>query len=289
MNPAMPYPSCLIEELAKYGQRPTGNVEYDRAVLHTMRCRSKSSLYGKTVQIENMLKKSREDRINTLLAYPNLADPDVYAEHARLFMRIANDVVLFPQHRKFVVDDNNRQVLRFLLLYFNNCALAEDVFPGRGYKLHKNIMLKGGIGVGKSVMMQCFSEYLKHIRSPRYFACLSVTQMVNHYMLHNNIDLYTFNEINSEGYKPKPINVCLNDIGLDDDKVFYGMKTSVLTDEFLYARNDIWTEYDKFAHVTTNLDEKQLIQRFNVQDAHGRIVDRFKTYNVIPLTGESRR
>lgn len=283
----MAYPQCLIDELAKYGQKPTGNLKYDRAVLHTMRCRSKDAQFGRTLTLESKIQKSQEESINALLDYPNLADPDIYRKHSELFMRVANEVVLRPQHRTFVVDDFNSKVLRFLLYYFNNCALAEDVFPGRGYKLHKNIMLKGDKGVGKSLIMQCFAEYLKLIGSPRAFLNRSVTEMVNHYTLHSSINTYTFNE-DSKGV-PHPVNICLNDIGLEDDKNFYGTKTADLTDEFFYARNDIWQTYDRFAHVTTNLDEAKLIERFNSKDKHGRIVDRFKTYNVIELLGKSRR
>ena len=102
--------------------------------------------------------------------------------------------MLARQRRQFVIDDNNRSVIRFLLYYFNGCPLAEEVFPGRGYKLHKNIMLQGGVGVGKTMLMQVFSEYLMRIRSPRFFYNLSVTQMVNYYTLHNNLDRFTFNE-----------------------------------------------------------------------------------------------
>lgn len=281
------YPTCLINELAKYGQKPTGNLEYDRAVLQVMQKRSREASYGNMITIESKLKESQKESISALLEYPNLADPDVFRRHAELFIRIANEVVLLPQHRRFVIDDYNRNVIRFLLYYFNNCALAEDVFPGRGYKLHKNIMLKGSKGVGKSLIMQCFSEYLQHIGSLRAFVNRSVTEMVNHYTLHSSINSYTFNE-DSRGV-PHPFSICLNDIGLEDGKNHYGTRTADLTDEFLLARNDIWATYDKFGHITTNLDEAQLIKRFNAKDSYGRIVDRFKTYNVIPLLGTSRR
>ena len=56
--------------------------------------------------------------------------PEVYKAHSRLLLQIANKVLAY-QHRQFVVDDSNRDVLRFLLLYFNNCPLAEEVLPGR--------------------------------------------------------------------------------------------------------------------------------------------------------------
>lgn len=283
------YPSCLLEELGKYNLKPTGNLDWDKAMLQTMRYRASDKAMYAAMELTNVIKKAEEDKQKSQEAYPDLTDNTVYEMHSRLFMYIANNIVMASQHRKFVIDDDNRLVIRFLLYYFNNCPLAEDVFPGRGYKLHKNIMLQGGLGVGKTMIMQCFSEYLKRINSPRFFHNLSVTQMVNYYTIHNNFDRYTFYEEDSKGFMPKPENVCLNDVGLNDDKIFYGMNTSVLTDDFLLARNDIWAGWDKFAHITTNLDENALIARFTKGDKYGRLVDRFKTYNVIPLGGNSRR
>lgn len=283
------YPSCLLEELGKYNLKPTGNLDWDKAMLQTMQYRASDKAVYAAMELTNVIQKAEDDRQKAKEAYPDLTDHSVYEMHSRLFMYIANNIVMASQHREFVIDDDNRLVIRFLLYYFNNCPLAEDVFPGRGYKLHKNIMLQGGLGVGKTMIMQCFSEYLKRINSPRFFHNLSVTQMVNYYTIHNNFDRYTFYEEDSKGFMPKPENVCLNDVGLNDDKVFYGMNTSVLTDDFLLARNDIWAGWDKFAHITTNLDEKALIARFTKGDKYGRLVDRFKTYNVIPVTGKSRR
>ena len=288
-TPLSKYPTCLINELAKYGQKPTGDLEWDKCVLDTMKRRSNDAAVYAAMELGNVIMKANEDKEKAQQAFPDLTNPDIYELHYNLFLHIANMIVIEPQHRQFVVDVHNEQVIRFLLYYFNNCKLAENVFPERGYKLHKNIMLQGGLGVGKTMLMQCFSEYLKRIKSPRFFYNLSVTQMVNYYTIHNNFDRYTFHEEDSVGFMPKPDNVCLNDVGLNDDKVFYGMNTAVLTDDFLLARNDIWAGWDKFAHITTNLDEKALIKRFTSSDKYGRLVDRFKTYNVIPLTGTSRR
>lgn len=211
--------------------------------------------------------------------------PEVYQAHVRLLVQIANKVLAY-QHRKFVIDDNNRDVLRFLLYYFNNCSLAENVFPGRGYKLHKHIMLHGNVGTGKTLLMEIFSEYLRYTDNPNFFYNLSVTQMINYYTLHNNLDRYTFNEEENKGFQCKPVNICLNDIGVQTT-TFYGMDTKVLTDEFLHARNEIWSQYHLKAHVTTNLSIEQLKDKY--KDGFGRLIDRFKTYNVIPLEGESRR
>lgn len=210
----------------------------------------------------------------------------VFNAHSQMIIWVANNIVLRHQRREFVVDEHNKKVLRFLTYYFNGCTLAEDVFPGRGYKLHKHIMLQGAVGTGKTLIMQIFSEYLRITENPRFFYNLSVTQMVNYYTLNNNLDRYTFNEEENKGFRCTPVNICLNDIGVQSTK-FYGTDTELLTNEFLHARNEIWTNYHKMAHLTTNLTTEQLQNKY--KDGFGRLLDRFKTYNVIPLTGESRR
>lgn len=280
------YPKTLIDALAMYRKQPTGNVEWDQAVLAA--CRSKEKSASTWLTLHDVAVKVRKDIEKVQLASYDLQDEETYKAHANLLLYIANNVVLARQRRQFVIDDNNRDIIRFLLYYFNGCPLAEEVFPGRGYKLHKNVMLQGGVGVGKTLLMQIFSEYLMRIRSPRFFYNLSVTQMVNYYTLHNNLDRFTFNEEENKGFQCTPVNICLNDIGIQD-KTFFGMDTGLLTDEFLHARNEIWTQYGKCAHLTTNLDDKALRKRFERNDGFGRLVDRFKTYNIIPMGGVSRR
>lgn len=280
------YPKTLIDALAMYHKKPTGNVDWDQAVLAS--CRNKEKSSSTWLELHDVALKVHHDIEKARLASFDLQDEGIYKAHANLLLYIANDIVLARQRRQFVIDDNNRSVIRFLLYYFNGCPLAEEVFPGRGYKLHKNIMLQGGVGVGKTMLMQVFSEYLMRIRSPRFFYNLSVTQMVNYYTLHNNLDRFTFNEEENRGFQCTPVNICLNDIGIQD-KTFFGMDTGLLTDEFLHARNEIWTQYGKCAHLTTNLDDKALRKRFERNDGFGRLVDRFKTYNIIPIAGVSRR
>ena len=161
ITPLSKYPSCLINELAKYGQKPTGDLDWDKCVLDIMKRRSSDAAVYAAMELSNVIKKANEDKEKAQQAFPNLSDPTVYELHSKLFLHIANMIVIEPQHREFIVDEHNEKVIRFLLYYFNNCKLAEDIFPERGYKLHKNIMLQGGLGVGKTMIMQCFSEYLK--------------------------------------------------------------------------------------------------------------------------------
>lgn len=237
-------------------------------------------------QLKECLARAYKQLCNARERTQDMSDQSVYNAHANALLWVADNIVLRHQRRKFIVDDNNSEVLRFMLYYFNGSPLAEEVFPGRGYKLHKHLLLMGAVGTGKTLLMQVFSEYLRITQNPRFFYNLSVTQMVNYYTLHNNLDRYTYNEEENRGFQCMPVNICLNDIGVQSTK-FYGTDTELLTNEFLHARNEIWTNYHKMAHLTTNLTVEQLQEKY--KDSFGRLLDRFKTYNVIPLKGGSRR
>ena len=284
------YPAILATELRTMGAKPTYNVEWDRAVLDMLKQRKTEDAKA-FKSVGSVIKKMEDDRARKVAVFPDLTDPHTYKAHVELVAHIANDIVLAPQRRKFNIDEHNRDVLRFLLLYFNESPLAEDVFPGRGYKIHKNLCLQGGIGVGKTMLMQIFSEYLKRTNNPRCFRNTSVTEMVNYYSVNNHIDSFTYNIGNGKAFQGAPISLCLNDIGVEN-RPFYGIDTLTVTNDFLHARNEIWAngEYDRrFAHLTTNLTTNDLKKKFDTKDSLGRIVDRFKTYNIIPITGESRR
>lgn len=241
--------------------------------------------YMEQVEFNNILQRISRKMQQQRGVFEDLSNAEIYNQHAQLTIYIAN-MLLAPQRRKFVVDEYNQKVLRFLLYYFNECPLCEEVFPQKHYKMHNHLLLCGKAGTGKTLLMQIFSEYLNYTNNPHAFYNLSVTQMVNYYTLHNNLDRYTYNEEGSKGFNPQPVNICLNDIGVES-KTYFGMDTKLLTNEFLHARNEIWTAYGKHGHVTTNLDVKMLKEEF--KDGFGRLIDRFKTYNVITLGGESRR
>lgn len=215
--------------------------------------------------------------------FDNLAIEEIFKIHSKLFFKCAN-VILARQGKTFVLDDENRDVIKFLLYYFNYNEKALEIFPN--CNLNKNILLCGKAGVGKTLLMDAFAMYLKETKNPRAFYSVSQTQMLNYYRSRNTIDKFTFNEDGARAFDGNPVNICLNDVGLKTQK-FYGNDMQVLIDEFLYARYEIWTSQGKFAHITTNLDKQDINDLFN--DKFGRLSDRFKMYNVIPMYGESRR
>lgn len=217
--------------------------------------------------------------------YDDLGNSEIYNLHSNLLLQCANSV-LVSQGRKFQVDDANKKVLRFLIYYFNNCPLALKVFENTNYSLDKNILLVGNVGTGKTLIMDAFALYLKETKNPNAFYNISQTQILNSYKLNNNLDKFIYNERDTRDFEGKPTNLCINDIGLPTSK-FYGQDTKSILDELLYARYEIWTTNAKKTHLTTNLDKKDIQQLF--QDDYGRLQDRFKMYNVIPMVGDSRR
>ena len=213
---------------------------------------------------------------------PGIEDEQIYNLHSRMVLEIGNNYCR-RECRKFEVDGHNANVLRFLLYYFNGSTKALDVFPDKEYGLNKNILLVGNPGTGKTLIMQIFADYLRLTDNPNRFENLSLTQMSNHYKLHGNIDCYTYNETGGS-FEGKPFNVCLNDIGIDLKQKSFGTDMDAIVDEFLFARYEIYQHRRKRTHLTSNLSVSDFKQKFEE-----RIVDRFKSYNVIALTGKSRR
>lgn len=215
----------------------------------------------------------------------DLTDEDEYLHHSVMVKKLG-DNYLGGEFREFEIDECNAKILRFLLYYFNDCELAEIVYPERNYKIHKNLLLVGEPGTGKTLIMQIFSDYLRLTGNPNQFSNLSVTQMMNYYKLHGHIDRYTYNESEGRGsIDGKPFNVCLNDIGLEtENQKSYGTCLDSVIDEFLYARYEIYQSHHKKYHMTSNLNVDDFKERFG-----NRLIDRFKSFNVIPLTGDSRR
>lgn len=215
----------------------------------------------------------------------NLEDPEQYKIHASLLKDIGDNYML-RELSTYQVDEHNEKVLRFLLYYFNGCELAEKVFPDENYKIHKNILLIGEPGTGKTMIMQIFADYLRATENENAFRNISMTQLMNYYKINGHIDRYTFNELaDLKSYEGNPFNICLNDLGLmTETQKSFGTLLTQITDEFLFARYEIFQQFSKRYHITSNLTVADLKSRFE-----DRLVDRFKSFNVIELHGESRR
>lgn len=244
----------------------------------------KTAQTKKIQEIASLLEKKilSHRKITQEVFNTGIEDSEIYNLHSRMIVEIGNNYCR-REPRKFEVDEHNSNVLRFLLYYFNGSEKALEVFPDKGYGLNKNILLVGSPGTGKTLVMQIFSDYLKLTDNPNRFENLSLTQMSNHYKLYGNINRYTYNESDGK-FDGEPFNVCLNDIGIDLNQKSFGTDMDAIVDEFLFARYEIYQHRRKRTHLTSNLSVSDFKEKFEA-----RLVDRFKSYNVIALNGKSRR
>lgn len=213
----------------------------------------------------------------------DMLDPVEYNRHLCLIRNIG-DTVLSREGRRFIIDGGNAAVIRFLLLYFNDHRECEAVFPDMHHVLEKNLIIVGEAGTGKTILMEIFSRYLQVTGNRHYFQNTSMTRLMNYYKVHSHINAFTFNESKETG-KVSPYALCLNDIGLEvESQKSFGTDIRDVVDEFVYARYEIYQQWNIRTHFTSNYDVEDFKKRFNY-----RINDRFKSYNLVPLTGSSRR
>ncbi len=236
-------------------------------------------------RFKSILNRHREELLPSSQRY-EIENAAEWRNHYDLLIGLGNNM-MGREFRQFIVDENNIKVIQFLLFYFHRSPHALKVFPERNYGVHKNLFLVGDPGTGKTMIMQVFAEYLKHLNMNNRFYNTSLTEMLNYQKIHNHIDRFTYNELEKGGkmFEGSPVAVCLNDIGLATEKQkSYGTSLETILDEFLFARYEIYQNRMINYHLTSNLSVQQCQERFE-----GRLMDRFKTFNVIPLTGSSRR
>ena len=223
------------------------------------------------------------ERITPKVSRYDMLDPEEYNRHLTLIKNIG-DTILSREGRRFVIDEGNAEVIRFLLLYFNDHKECESVFPNMNHLLEKNILIVGEAGTGKTMLMDIFSRYLKLTGNRLAYDNTSMIRLINYYKVHSHINKFTFNEDKETG-KCSPYALCLNDIGLEvESQKSYGTDIRDVVDEFVYARYEIYQQWNIRTHLTSNYDVEDFKKRFNY-----RINDRFKSYNLVPLTGKSRR
>ena len=102
----------------------------------------------KASQIYNLVNRMKKD-IQEVSEF-DLTDYDEFDRHCAMIEQIGS-AYMEREFSEFVVDEYNRDVIRFLVYYFNNCKLAENIFPGKDYKVHKNLMILGVPGTGKTL------------------------------------------------------------------------------------------------------------------------------------------
>ncbi len=183
----------------------------------------------------------------------------------------------------FDIDKYNQEAVLKIIQYANSEKLAES----DDFKLSKGILLCGGNGTGKTLLMLILAEYLRCLNK-RSFQVYLAESIVQIFAARGavGIDPFLLNpKINSFGfYENKPFQFCIDDLGLEKDSVMHFGAREEVIQKVLLARYDVFKQ-GIMPFATSNLNTDELRKKYGE-----RIYSRMREmFNILILRGEDRR
>lgn len=184
----------------------------------------------------------------------------------------------------FRVDEYNKNIVAALCYYFTNNEEFEKMVEG--WSLKKGICLAGGVGGGKTQLMQLFTRNKRQCYN--LISCRTVSSdfaaggdelMDKYYSMEHKFFM------DPKVFFQKSIGRCFDDLGTEESRSYYGNKLNVMS-ELILNRYDRKREYPwDCTHITTNLNMEEIEQFYGT-----RVRDRFREmFNLLVLPGPSRR
>lgn len=188
----------------------------------------------------------------------------------------------------YTITESNKQTMNDLFLYFLGIEGNLD--------LNKGIFMYGYFGAGKSLFFSIIKDYLKvfSYKSTEFTHCPNqfITTSIEEISVKANLeDLLKSNIVYNDRLNDfdvlirKPKHILVNEFGKDYKNKNFGTSSSESVDIFLKKRYDIFQEYKKLTHVTSNFSKEEIADFFAPE-----IVDRFnEMFNFVTLKGQSFR
>lgn len=179
--------------------------------------------------------------------------------------------------KRWIETVENKQITNQLAQYF-----AQDPeFEGSGYSLKKGILLAGGVGVGKTTLMQLFG------RNPlASFIIVPCRNIANEFVDYGNemLDKYTgeFLPSSDNPFRHNTFGLCFDDLGTETRKKNYGNELNVL-EEILLTRYERRQSLMNRTHITTNLTGDAIGEMYG-----DRVRSRMREmFNIIVFEGQT--
>lgn len=149
--------------------------------------------------------------------------------------------------KTWIVTPENDVITKLLAKYF----VQDQSFEESGYSLKKGLLLAGGVGVGKTTLLQLFG------RNPlSSYIIVPCRNVANEYADYGNdmIDKYTGEYLPSSDnpFRHNTFGVCFDDLGTETRKKNYGNELNVM-EEILLTRYERRLSLANRTHITTNL------------------------------------
>jgi len=148
--------------------------------------------------------------------------------------------------------DDEPTILKLLYWFLDDELMAAE----HGIDLQKGILLSGPIGCGKSAIMRvlnslCKPDWQFHIAHCERAALQFATEG------YQTIEKYSFKAFN----RHIPVTICFDDLGIETDIIYFGNTCNTML-HILSIRYDLYTAHDMITHITTNLNSKELEERY---------------------------
>jgi DNA replication protein DnaC len=192
---------------------------------------------------------------------------------------------------EFIFTPEHQRVMNIMISYF--FGLKNGVLESEKIDPLKSIVLCGPYGVGKTIMFKIVHKMIekRFVYPPdrkMTFKDTSIEEIVNAMRSDGDyMDGELFNYVETiDGCRIKrPLNLLINEFGVEYTGKHYGTPISELIDVFLMKRYEIFQVSKRMTHATMNYNADELKSKFSA-----RLTDRFRQmFNIIPVTGKSFR
>ncbi len=195
-----------------------------------------------------------------------------YVFHTRASMLVSK-----KGHDQFLIEDSNRVLIEDLCNYFANTPCQ--------YSPQKGMFIMGGVGTGKTTIMDGFSRNKKMC-----YKVISAIDMAQ-YVKDNGADSWKIFMRGSESpgletnFYQQYCGWLIDDLGTEEVVNDFGNKLDVVANIVFAATGDNTGRYAGCFHFTTNLNREMLEARYGQ-----RVMSRLREMcNVVSLTGNDRR
>lgn len=225
-------------------------------------------------EIEAALRKAREDKHYLLKRIGYLDALNAPIERKQY---TAEQIMDFLK-RVITVDSYNEDVVWLLCLYFSNDTRFEEM----GFNLDKGLCLFGGVGVGKTTLMEKFFQNQKQSYVIKMCRAIEDEFAQDGDKILKQYGLTRQASVNGDPYGHQVLGFCFDDLGTEPISKYYGKTVDVMS-EVILNRYDVKIPYT-MTHITTNLSTDEIINRYG-----SRVSDRMQQmFNMIAFGSDAK-